>query len=423
MNAHLPIEIDAHDRTLLEKIGRLRVLAWSTVMPDAASKTDCWLDEFELVVRHWCIFHDGEPVAAARLSVHQRIEDVPDAEVYAGVFPEPPPPPIASLNRLVVHPEFRGKGFAEVLDEMRIQAAEGTGCCCRVVATPAGPKRLAQLSNAGFEPVGRPVPEPPQHFLSGLVTQLLICRLPRGSNADVAGIRTTANNMGWSSDVLNQISREFVRNVAQCKFPVLDIGAAYGVATIPALEAGATVVANDISSEHLDELRGRTPPRLLERLTTLPGKFPGELVFPPESFDAVHASQVLHFLTPDEVAAGLEAAFRWLRPGGRLFVLAATPYQATHAGFAPEFQKRKAGGERWPGLIDNVRAYNTHWSADLTTPWLHVFDDDVLSTAVRAAGFDVEQARLLSRAGLPDFVRLDGREHVGLIARKPGADS
>ena len=105
-NTYEPVEIDPHDRPLLEKIGRLRVLAWSTVIPDAAAKVgDCWLDEYELEARHWCIFHDGEPVAAARMSVHQRNEDVPDAEVYEGVFAEPLAAPIASINRLVTHPE------------------------------------------------------------------------------------------------------------------------------------------------------------------------------------------------------------------------------------------------------------------------------------------------------------------------------
>ena len=67
-------------------------------------------------------------------------------------------------------------------------------------------------------------------------------------------------------------------------------------------------------------------------------------------------------------------------------------------------------------------AYNTHWSADLVPPWLHVFDDGVLSAAVRQAGFVVEWTRMFSRTGLPDFCRLDGRENLGLVARKPGKE-
>ena len=70
-------EIDPRNQAILEKIGRLRVLAWSTVMLDAIHRVDCWLDGFEPVGRHWCIFSGEQPVAAARMSVHDRLDDVP----------------------------------------------------------------------------------------------------------------------------------------------------------------------------------------------------------------------------------------------------------------------------------------------------------------------------------------------------------
>src|SRR5205807_1400524 len=105
-----------------------------------------------------------------------------------------------------------------------------------------------------------------------------------------SGIRTTANSMGWSGDAVNEVSQQFIRYATECEQPVLDIGAAYGVATIPALAVGATVHANDLSPDHLAELRRRTPPHLQERLTTLPGRFPHDLQFPDESLGAVHAS-------------------------------------------------------------------------------------------------------------------------------------
>jgi SAM-dependent methyltransferase len=202
--------------------------------------------------------------------------------------------------------------------------------------------------------------------------------------------------------------------------PVLDVGAGYGVATIPALEAGATVFANDISPDHLEELRRQTPARLRGRLTMIPGRFPADVDFPGESLDAVHASQVLHFLTGDEVAAGLAATFRWLRRGGHLFVLAATPFQATHVRFIPAFLERKARGEPWPGLMGDLRRYSSHPSVDQMPSWLHVFDDESLAIAVRRAGYEVEKVWMFPCTGIQDFRQLDGREHVGLIARRPG---
>jgi hypothetical protein len=50
---------------------------------------------------------------------------------------------------------------------------------------------------------------------------------------------------------------------------------------------------------------------------------------------------------------------------------------------------------------------------------LHVFDDEVLSAAVRQAGFVVGSARMCSRNGLPAFWRFDDRENLGLIATTP----
>jgi hypothetical protein len=183
MNTYSPVEIDPRDRGLLEKIGRLRVLAWSTVLPDAAAKTDCWLDDFELVARHWCIFHDGEPVAAARMSVHARADNLPEGELYEGVPLHELPTPIASINRLVTHPEFRGRGFSDLLDEVRFIAAEQMrcGCCLTNVAEVSGSNRLTQLLQKGFRVVGQAAHEPRIHG-GQLVCQVVVRRLPRSGS-------------------------------------------------------------------------------------------------------------------------------------------------------------------------------------------------------------------------------------------------
>jgi hypothetical protein len=86
-------EFSPTDGDLLRKIGRLRVRAWETETAKAA-EMKIWLDEFDASARHWAVFHDGVPVASARLSVHTDMNVVPDAETYAGVFPEVPPAPM-----------------------------------------------------------------------------------------------------------------------------------------------------------------------------------------------------------------------------------------------------------------------------------------------------------------------------------------
>jgi len=410
-----PVEIDPRDTVLLRRIGRLRVRAWATFRSGSRAPGGCWLDEFDLSARHWAFFDGDEPVAAARLSVHGQLSDLPDAPIFDGVFQIPPAAPIAAFNRLVVHPAYRGLALSLRLDCARVAAAIEAGCRSVVLETHSGAARVAQLTALGFRVVGPSRPYPPGNPYGGDGVVVF-----RDLSLESSGrIRETVNRMGWSSDTLNELSEEFVRFAAGCSAPVLDIGAAYGVASLAALETGAAVVANDLSAHHLDELRARTPMKLRRRLKTVQGCFPDALMFADESFDAIHCSQVLHFLGANDIVAGLHCVFRWLRPGGKLFVLAATPYQATHRSFVPVFLDRKARGDLWPGLIDDLRRHNHHWSAGLNPPWLHVFDDEVLSSGVRRAGFVVESARMFSRTGLPDFCRLDGRENLAVIASKP----
>jgi GNAT superfamily N-acetyltransferase len=179
MSALLPVEIDPRNRLLMEQIGRLRVRAWAPFIPGILDKFECWLDEFELSARHWAVFDDSEIIAAARMSIHDCLHDVPDAESFVSVFKEEPPSPIASFNRLVVDAGFRGRGLSTLLDKIRIQAAVAAGCRCCIGSTPSGAHRLKQLVEVGFETVGCPILEPVDSIFTGLCSQTILLRLPR----------------------------------------------------------------------------------------------------------------------------------------------------------------------------------------------------------------------------------------------------
>ena len=69
---------------MIQRIGELRVRAWQTEVPQAAAMTT-WLDDFDWIARHWAFLLDGQPVAAARLSIHRSINDVPDGELYGSI--------------------------------------------------------------------------------------------------------------------------------------------------------------------------------------------------------------------------------------------------------------------------------------------------------------------------------------------------
>ncbi|RFC41737.1 MAG: hypothetical protein DVB28_002213 [Verrucomicrobia bacterium] len=166
------------DADLLAKVGRLRVEAWETETARAAERS-VWVDEFERVAWHWVVFRDGLPVAAARLSLHDALTEVPDSESYAGVFSTPPETPIASLNRLVVHPSARGNGLSRQLDLVRIEAAERLGARVAILSTASGQRRVAQLVDLGFVFVGYgpTFKNPPLCHLPA--PAVLLCQLPR----------------------------------------------------------------------------------------------------------------------------------------------------------------------------------------------------------------------------------------------------
>ena len=104
----------------------------------------------------------------------------------------------------------------------------------------------------------------------------------------------TLNGRGFMFDTLDPYSRSFVEFAAKQRDPALDIGCAYGVATLPALEAGARIVACDMEPGHLEVLTSRVPEERRHCLTTQVGTLP-EVDFNAENFSAVLSSRLFHF--------------------------------------------------------------------------------------------------------------------------------
>ena len=219
--------------------------------------------------------------------------------------------------------------------------------------------------------------------------------------------------MGWASESLNPVSLRFIDFCREAPGPVLDIGAAFGTASLAALRAGATVIANDLEASHLEHLRHHPG------LTLRPGRFPRQLHFEPDTLGAVHASSVFHFLTGNQLEEGFRAMARWLRPGGKLFVQAATPYQSPFAAFIPEYERRIEAQTKWPGWVEKISAYSKHRQLGMMPSSIHLLDDVMLRRLAEAAGLQVEQAWLYRRDDFPTSLHLDGRESAGLVAVKP----
>ena len=241
---------------------------------------------------------------------------------------------------------------------------------------------------------------------------------PKMPAAETNGFVKTLNNMGYMTSTLDEFSRKFIDYSPHAPGPALDIGAAYGIASLAALEKGATVIANDIEKAHLDILMEKAPDQLKGKLSLEPGSFPDHLTMRNESLGAVLVCRVMHFFDGETIEKSAKLLFQWIKKGGKAFVVAETPYLKNFQNFIPIYEKRKQDGVKWPGFIEDVMAIAPERGAFLP-PKMHLLDPDVLSRSFANAGFVIEEARMIPRKDFPEDLQLDGRESVGIVARKP----
>jgi hypothetical protein len=245
-------------------------------------------------------------------------------------------------------------------------------------------------------------------------------RIPRDWPAEIEpGLILTTNAMGIMTREPAPVALKFAEHAGRAHCPVLEVGAAYGNASYPALEAGGTVIACDLAEEELARLRTPVPSDLQKRLITIPARFPEQLHFTAGSLSAILAAQVLHFFDGPAVQSALETALRWLESAdGRLYVVVMTPHLSYYVKFLPEFQRRKTAGESWPGIFDPRLAATPEWR-DRLPPLVNLFDADILRRAAQDAGFIVEYLEPFCYRDFPEKHRTNGEEFLGLIARKP----
>ena len=126
---------------------RLRFLVWNgerRLIPSVKNAKELY-DEHDDHAVHFGIIDGGLLVARLRCCIHEHIADLPESQFYARLDV---PSPIATMNRLVVRREYRNRGYARALDEIRIRWAIDNGAKCIIVC--GQPRRSKSLSELGF---------------------------------------------------------------------------------------------------------------------------------------------------------------------------------------------------------------------------------------------------------------------------------
>jgi GNAT superfamily N-acetyltransferase len=141
------------DAPTLDAIYRLRASVWRETgdIALAAFRDGRWSDEHDPVSTHWVIRDDDRLVAAARLSVHERLGDVPEAEEYTAVGLHLQGR-IAAPARVVVAAEARRHGLASQLLDVQDAAARDAGCAFAV--RQSSPAMCRLLERRGWRAAG-----------------------------------------------------------------------------------------------------------------------------------------------------------------------------------------------------------------------------------------------------------------------------
>ena len=235
----------------------------------------------------------------------------------------------------------------------------------------------------------------------------------------IKGLVPTLNDKGFMFEVLDEYADDFIQTAGASNDAALEIGCAYGVATIAALQAGATITACDMDQGHLDVLRSRIDDKLAARLTLQTGTLP-DIDLPEAQFSSLLCSRVLHFLSGEDIERSVQNMFRWLKPGGRLYLIADTPF-GIWRNFIPTWDENMAAGERWPGFMVKPINYLPYEpsSEDIGPPIMNLMVPDLLRRTCEEAGFEVTRASFIDRSDFGDRGKMDGRENCGIAAIKP----
>lgn len=136
---------------LQEELGKLRELAWRDAGYNLPKSTWIVNSDYDNDTIHFLVFLKNNLVGAARLTFHDSIDSLQDAEYYTP-FIEHIPAPIASVTKVVVDPLYQGRGIGSFLHALCIEHAERASAAC--IACDVREEKTAIVKRLGYKQIG-----------------------------------------------------------------------------------------------------------------------------------------------------------------------------------------------------------------------------------------------------------------------------
>jgi ubiquinone/menaquinone biosynthesis C-methylase UbiE len=219
---------------------------------------------------------------------------------------------------------------------------------------------------------------------------------------------------------IDEVTQAYLAFAGQTKGTLLEIAAGYGHIVIRALEAGAAkVFANEIDGDQLAIIKSRTPEGYSDKLVCCLGQFPERLEFPDASFHGIYNARLFHFFDGERIRTSLTKCHRWLKPGGRIFLVNDAVYRTIFKPLIPVYEKQIAAGTEWPGFIADLGSCIPEYLHPEKFPkTMNFMDPTVLTRELNRAGFKVVATGFYPYTGNFAPGRLDGREIAAAIGLK-----
>ena len=134
--------------------------------------------------------------------------------------------------------------------------------------------------------------------------------------------------MGYEALILDSFSEAFIESAVRgidLDAINLEVGCAFGNASIKAIKSSAKMHCNDICPEHLQSLRSRLSVDELKYFFPILGDI-RNLILKREYYSNILCSRVFHFFDGDEVIKTLHKLYDALEVGGKLFLVVETPF-------------------------------------------------------------------------------------------------